>query len=59
MEMPKYLVEIILVVNAESADEAKRIANYILDLPIPDKEVENAIESLRYEEIVEVKSPRD
>jgi hypothetical protein len=59
MEMPKYLVEIILVVNAESADEAKRIANYILDLPIPDKEVENAIESLRYEENVEVKNSRD
>jgi len=57
--MPKYLVEIILVVNAESADEAKRIANYILDLPIPDKEVENAIESLRYEENVEVKNSRD
>jgi len=57
--MPKYVVEIILVVNAESADEAKRIANYILDLPIPDKEVENAIESLRYEENVEVKNSRD
>lgn len=57
--MPKYLVEIILVVNAESVDEAKRIANYILDLPIPDKTVENAIESLRYEEIVEVKNSRD
>jgi len=52
--MPKYLVEIILVINAENADEAKRIANYILDLPIPDKEVENAIESLRYEEIVQI-----
>ena len=57
--MPKYLVEIILVVNAENVDEAKRIANYILDLPIPDKEVENAIESLRYEENVEVKNSRD
>jgi len=57
--MPKYLVEIILVVNAENVDEAKRIANYILDLPIPDKEVENAIESLKYEEIVEVKNSRD
>jgi hypothetical protein len=57
--MPKYLVEIILVVNTENADEAKRIANYILDLPIPDKEVEKAIESLRYEEIVEVKNSRD
>lgn len=52
--MPRYLVEIILVVNAENADEAKRIANYILDLPIPDKEVENAIESLRYEEIFQI-----
>jgi hypothetical protein len=59
MEMSRYLVEIILVVNAENVDEAKRIANYILDLPIPDKTVENAIESLRYEEIVEIKSPRD
>ena len=57
--MPKYLVEIILVVNAENADEARQIANYISDLPIPDKTVENAIESLRYEEIVEVKNPRD
>jgi len=57
--MPKYLVEIILVVNAENVDEAKKIANYILDLPIPDKKVENAIKTLRYEEIVEVKNSRD
>ena len=57
--MPKYLVEIILVVNAVNVDEAKRIASYILDLPIPDKEVENAIESLRYEEIVKMQDSEE
>ena len=52
--MPKYLVEIILVVNANDPDEARKIADYIIDLPIPDSKIENAIESLRYEEIVQI-----
>jgi len=52
--MPKYLVEIILVVNAKDSDEARKIADYIIDIPIPDSQIENAIESLRCEEIVQV-----
>ncbi|MBT0160866.1 MAG: hypothetical protein ACQXXG_09745 [Candidatus Bathyarchaeia archaeon] len=52
--MPKYLVEIILIVNAKDPDEARKIADYIVDIPIPDKEIENKIESLRYEEIVQI-----
>jgi len=52
--MPKYLVEIILIVNAKDPDEARKIADYIIDLPIPDKEVESKIESLRCEEIVQI-----
>jgi hypothetical protein len=56
--MPKYLVEIILVVKAKNPQEAKKIADYIIDLPIPDKNIENAIETLRYEEIVQIKNPR-
>jgi hypothetical protein len=56
--MPKYLVEIILVVKAKKPQEAKKIADYIIDLPIPDKKIENAIETMRYEEIVQIKNPR-
>ena len=56
--MPKYLVEIILVVDAKNQEEARKIADYIIDLPIPDKKIENAIESLRYEEIVQIENPR-
>ena len=52
--MPKYLVEIILIVNAKDPDEARKIADYIIDLPIPDKEVESKIESLRCEAIVQI-----
>jgi len=52
--MPKYLVEIILVVDAKAPEEARKIADYIIDLPIPDKEIENKIESLRCEEIVQI-----
>jgi len=54
--MPKYLVEIILVVNVKDLDEARRVADYIIDIPIPDKKIENAIETLRYEEIVEIRT---
>jgi hypothetical protein len=50
--MPKYLIEIILVV------EARNIADYILNLPIPDQKIENAIETIRYEEVVQIKNPR-
>jgi hypothetical protein len=56
--MPKYLIEIILVVEAKNPQEARKIADYIIDLPIPDKKIENAIETLRYEEIVQIKNPR-
>jgi hypothetical protein len=52
--MSKYLVEIILIVNAENQDEARKIADYIIDLPIPDTKIENSIESLRCEEIVQI-----
>jgi len=52
--MPKYLMEIILVVNAKDPDEARKIADYIIDLPIPDKEIENKIETMRIEEIVQI-----
>ena len=52
--MPKYLVEIILIIDAKDSDEARRIADYIVDIPTSDNEVENKIESLRYEEIVEI-----
>jgi hypothetical protein len=56
--MPKYLVEIILVVKAKNPQEARKIADYIIDLPIPDKNIENKIETMRYEEIVQIKNPR-
>jgi len=56
--MPKYLVEIILIVNAKNPEEARKIADYILDIPIPDSKIENKIESLRYEEIVQVKNQK-
>ena len=56
--MPKYLVEIILIVNAKDSDEAKKVADYIVDTPIPDSKIENAIESLRYEEIVQITNPK-
>lgn len=55
--MPKYLIEIILIVNAKDFDEARKIADYSIDLPIPDPKIENKIETLRYEEIVQVKNP--
>ena len=45
--MHKYMVEIILVVNAKDPNEARKIADYIIDLPIPDKEIESKIENLR------------
>jgi len=56
--MPRYLVEIILIVNAKDSEEARKIADYIIDIPIPNSTVENAIESLRVEEIVQVKSQK-
>ncbi len=40
--MPKYLIEIVLVVEAKSPEEARKIADYILNLPIPDSSIENA-----------------
>ena len=56
--MPKYLVEIILIVDAQDPNEARKIAGYIIDLPIPDKEIESKIESFRCEEIVQVTDQR-
>jgi len=56
--MPKYLVEIILIVNAKDPDEARKIADYVIDIPISDSKVENAIETLRCEEIVEITNPK-
>jgi hypothetical protein len=56
--MLKYLIEIILVVEAENPQEARKIADYILNLPIPDKKIENAIETMRYEEVIQIKNPR-
>jgi len=54
--MPKYLVELILIVEAETTEEARKIADYIVNIPIPDSKIENAIETLRYEEIVEIRT---
>jgi len=54
--MPKYLVELILIVEAETTEEARKIADYIVSLPIPDKKIKNKIETLRYEEIVEIRT---
>jgi len=56
--MPKYLIEIILVVEAKNPREARKIADYILNLPIPDKKIENAIETMMYEEVVQIKNPK-
>jgi hypothetical protein len=56
--MPTYLIEIILVVEAKNPQEARKIADYVLNLPIPDQKIENAIETMRYEEVVQIKNPR-
>jgi hypothetical protein len=56
--MPKYLIEIILVVEAKNPQEARKIADYILNLPIPDPNIESAIETMRNEEVVQIKNPR-
>jgi hypothetical protein len=56
--MPNYLIEIILVVQAKNPEEARKIADYILNRPIPDTNIENAIETMRYEEIVQIKNTR-
>jgi hypothetical protein len=54
--MPKYLVELILIVEAETTEEARRVADYIIEIPIPDSKIEKAIKTLRYEEIVEIRT---
>ena len=56
--MPKYMVEIILIVNAKDPDEARKIADYIIDVPIPDSKIEDKIETMRAEEIIEIKNSR-
>lgn len=56
--MPRYLVEIVLVVNAKDSEEARNIADRIIDIPIVDSAMENAIESLRVEEIVQIQNQK-
>jgi hypothetical protein len=56
--MPTYLIEIILIVEAQNPREAQKIADYVIDLPISDSKIENAIETLRYEEIVQITNPK-
>jgi hypothetical protein len=55
---PKYLIEIILIVNVKDSDEVRKIANCIIDLPISDSKIENKIETMRYEEIVQIKNQK-
>jgi hypothetical protein len=52
--MPKYLVELVLIVKAKDSSKAKEIADYIVNIKLPSK-IENAIESFRCEEIAEIK----
>jgi hypothetical protein len=52
--MPKYLVEIILIVEAENTTKARTIANRIIDMELP-SEIEETIESFRCEEIKQIK----
>jgi hypothetical protein len=52
--MPKYLVELVLIVKAKDSRKAKEIADYIVNTKLPSK-IENAIESFRCEEITEIK----
>ena len=54
--MPKYLVEVILIVKAKNSAEAKKVADYIVNIHIPDTNIENAIENFRYEEIIQIKN---
>jgi hypothetical protein len=56
--MPKYLVEIILVADAKDFEEARKIVDYIVDIPIPDSKIENKIEAMRVEEIVQIKNEK-
>jgi hypothetical protein len=51
--MPKYLVEIILIVEAENTTKARTIANRIIDMELP-SEIEKVIESFRCEEITQI-----
>jgi hypothetical protein len=56
--MPKYLVEIILVADAKDFEEARKIVDYIVDIPIPDSKIENKMEAMRVEEIVQIKNEK-
>jgi hypothetical protein len=56
--MPKYLVEIVLVVDAKDFEEARKIADYVIDIPIPDSKIENKIDAMRVEEIVQIKNEK-
>jgi hypothetical protein len=52
--MPRYLVELVLIVDAENTSKVKAIADRIIDMKLP-SEIEETIESFRYEEITEIK----
>ena len=56
--MPKYLVEIILVKGAKNPQEARKRADDSVNRPRPNPNVENAIETMRYEEVVQIKNPK-
>jgi len=56
--MPKYLVEIILVVDARDFEEARKIAEYVVDIPIPERKIEGKIETMRVDEIVQIKNQK-
>ncbi|MDI6905234.1 MAG: hypothetical protein QMD13_07095 [Candidatus Bathyarchaeia archaeon] len=51
--MPKYLVELVLVVEAKNLNDVKEITDHIVNMELPSK-IDQAIESFRYEEITEI-----
>jgi len=52
--MPKYLVELVLIIKAKDSSKAKEIADYFVNTRLPSR-IQNAIESFRCEEITEIK----
>lgn len=58
VESSKYLVEIILVVDAKDFEEARKVADYIVDIPIPNSEIGNKIDAMRVEENRPDQKPR-
>ena len=49
-----WLVELVLVVEAENINKVKEIADHIINVELPSK-IDEAVESFRYEEITEIK----